>query len=145
MANPGDESPTKEAATVLLRVYINKQYELTKNFDITQDEWKLAELDKDEIDIDSLREDIPQAFRKAKWIKPLFKNEDEWEWKIYSYDTKTASVEIEDDDDLQTEIDEFMPSDPESGDEDDDLNNTNKYLKLRVVFFRSMGFFIYNT
>ena len=126
---------------IIVRVYINKQYELTKNFDITQDVWKLSEIDKEDISIDSLREDIPQAFRRAKWIKPLFKNEDEWEWKIYSYDTKSASVEIEDDDDLQTEIDEFMPSDPESGDEDDEVTNTNKYLKLRVVFSKGMSLY----
>merc|ERR1712129_241778 len=73
--------------------------------------------------------------KKLKRFKPLFKNIAEFEWRIFSYDPIKADVEIEDSDDLETEINEFMPSgDDES--EDDDVMNQNKYLKIRVVFFK---------
>eukprot|EP01084_Bolivina_argentea_P011137 20812_1 len=90
--------------TIFCRVFINKQSELTENINSSQDIWKLAELHQPQIDMESLREDIPHAFRKAKWIKPLFKNKKQYTWKIYTYDSCGADLEIEDDDDLQEEI-----------------------------------------
>ena len=76
MAAPNDISDEEDCITV--RVYINRQYEKTHNFDITQDVWKLAELDKESIEddeassIQDLRDDIPKAFRNSKSFKPLF-------------------------------------------------------------------------
>eukprot|EP01084_Bolivina_argentea_P025759 47900_1 len=89
---------TEDDTTILVRVFINKQYELTENIDSSQDIWKLAELDKSQIDMTSLTKDIPQAFRKSKWIKPLFAK---YTWKIFSYDISKAEIEIEDDGDVQ--------------------------------------------
>eukprot|EP01084_Bolivina_argentea_P236532 397683_1 len=127
----------EDDTTVFVRVFINKQYELTENINTSQDIWKLAELDKSQIDMESLREDIPQAFRKAKWIKPLFKNKKQYTWKIFTYDTSKADIEIESDDDLQEEINEYI-SDTEDSDQNA-AHTEDKYLKLRVVFFTSMS------
>eukprot|EP01084_Bolivina_argentea_P272836 464620_1 len=115
---------SEDDTTLFIRVFLNKQYELTENIDSSQDIWKLAELDKSQIDMESLREDIPEAFRKVKWIKPLLKNKKQYTWKIFTYDTSKADIEIENDDDLEKETDQLEC-------ENDD------YLKLRVVFFKT--------
>ena len=140
MASKQDENEDESDATILIRVYINRQCFETENIDTAQDVWKIAEIDRDNTEkMDGLREDIPLAFRKAKAFKALFKNEEEYEWKLYTYDETSAEVELEDSDDLQTEIDEFMPE-ADDADEDDDLMNQSKYLKIRVVFFKSMNY-----
>eukprot|EP01084_Bolivina_argentea_P236531 397680_1 len=124
---------TEDDTTILVRVFINKQYELTENINTSQDIWKLAELNKSQINMASLTKDIPQAFRKSKWIKPLFKNKQQYTWKIFTYDTSKADIEIESDDDLQEEINEYI-SDTEDSDQNA-AHTEDKYLKLRVVFF----------
>ena len=75
MAAPNDISDEEDFIT--FRVYINRQYEKTHNFDITQDIWKLGEIDKwieddEESLIEDLRNDIPKAFRNSKLFKPLW-------------------------------------------------------------------------
>ena len=133
-------SPCEDDDQITIAVNINKQYEATKNIDSSNDMQKLAEVDKDDISLEKLREDIIVAFRKAKAITSLFNNSN-YEWKIYSYNTDKADIELQNDDDLQEEIDEFCPSSDEDEDEDEegaDPVQTNKYLKLRVVFFKSM-------
>eukprot|EP01083_Nonionella_stella_P242045 844655_1 len=135
MASKKSKPPTDDNesdSTILIRVYINKEYLKRENFDASQDIWKLAELERDAIEIDCLRQDIPQAFRKAKSFKPLFKS-DEYEMKFYSYDPQKADIEIEDDDDLQTELETAGLNISDNSDSDD-VTNENKYLKLRVVF-----------
>ena len=128
---------------IIIRVYINKQFDATEQFDIAQDVWKLAEIDKESMEnvdvsaFNDLREDIPKAFRNSKLFKPLFKNEEEWEWKIYSYQISQASVIIDNDKDLQNEMDSFLPLDEDLG-SDDELKNENTFLRLRVVFSRGM-------
>eukprot|EP01084_Bolivina_argentea_P174511 302294_1 len=117
--------------TIFVRVYINKQYELTHDIDANKDIWKLAELNSNPIDLESLKQDIPDAFRNVKLLKPLFQNTTLYRLHIYGYDTTKAEIEIDNDEDLQDEIDSFITSD---NDTDDDVFNQNKYLKVRVVF-----------
>ena len=100
---------------VSIAVHINKQFEATNNINPSQDLCKLAEVDKNDVSIAQLRKDIIYAFGRSKSITSLFNNAN-YEWKIYSYHSNKAEVEIEDDDDLETEIDEFCPSDDESDD-----------------------------
>eukprot|EP01083_Nonionella_stella_P163545 538590_1 len=135
MASKKSKPPTDDNesdSTILIRVYINKEYSKRKNFDVSQDVWKLAELEQDAIEIDCLREDLPQAFRRARSFKPLFKS-NEYDMKFYSYDPQKAEIEIEDDDDLQNEL-EAAGLNLSDNSDSDDVTNENKYLKLRVVF-----------
>eukprot|EP01084_Bolivina_argentea_P274710 468283_1 len=126
---PDDQQ--EEDNTILIRVCINKQYELTKDIDHTQDVWKWIQLQKQSIELSSVKEEIPFVFRYSNYFKRLFfNNNTKYEWKLYSYHTNTAEIEIEDNDDLQSEIDEFLPSD-HSDDE-------QHYLKLRVIFFNKI-------
>ena len=134
MAQPNDES-SSDGTSVFVRVYVNKDFTCRSNFDAERDIWKLAELDKDTISVESLREDIPAAFRKAKAFKRLWKRQD-LEWKIFSYSLNAAEIEIDDDDDLQDEMAAFLTSDEDSS--DSDIENENKYFKVRVVFFDSL-------
>eukprot|EP01083_Nonionella_stella_P194351 716865_1 len=99
-----DTNDSESDSTILVRVYINKEYLKRENLDVTRDVWKLTELERDAIEIDCLRQDIPRAFRKVKSFRPLFKS-NEYEIKFYTYDPQKADIEIEDDDDLQTELD----------------------------------------
>lgn len=143
-AQPNDES-TSEGTTIFVRVYINKDFTRTTNFDDKRDVWKLAEVDKDTISIKSLREDIPSAFRNTKKFQKLWNNE-QYEWKIYGFSLTTADIEIEEDDDLRDEMDRlgFLSSDDSSDADDADdsggLNNESKFFKVRVVFFDSMSY-----
>lgn len=127
-----------EVDEILVTVYINKEFEAMENIDSSKDEYEVVYVDRDEILLSELRDSIKNEFRRSKTIKPLFKNKC-YEWKIYSYEPDKAGVEIEDNDDLETEIEEFCPSDQESNDEsNDNLNDKDsKYLKLRVIFFKS--------
>eukprot|EP01084_Bolivina_argentea_P174028 301451_1 len=110
----------EEDTTIFVIAYINKQYELTQNIDVTQDLSKLAaQFDKNEIDLDTLKEEIPHAFRQANWIKSLFKNTQKYTWAIFHYDTQNAITSIENNNDLQMELNGL---------------NDSQYLKLRIVF-----------
>eukprot|EP01084_Bolivina_argentea_P272835 464618_1 len=128
---------SEDDTTLFIRVFLNKQYELTENIDSSQDIWKLAELDKSQIDMESLREDIPEAFRKVKWIKPLLKNKKQYTWKIFTYDTSKADIEIESDDDLQKENDLQKEAHQLKWKHLDEDCRDEYYMKLRIVFFEN--------
>eukprot|EP01084_Bolivina_argentea_P277827 474461_1 len=114
-----DSDDEDENTTIFVTICINKEYELKQNINTTQDVSKLvAQIDQNEIDLNSLKQDIPHAFRQAKWIKPLFINK-QYTWKIFSYQTQNAITAIETDHDLQVEVNK--------------LNDTN-HMKFRIVF-----------
>eukprot|EP01084_Bolivina_argentea_P032281 59708_1 len=120
------------AEEITIAVHINKENESTSNLNPSQDLWKPAELEIKPIKLSNLKSDIPTAFRNSSF-KSLFKN-DNYEWKIFSYDPTKAEIEISNDDDLQTEILNFNAQDKT---EDDGIKlNSNKFLKLRIVFFK---------
>ena len=122
-----DESESEEL--VFIRLFINQEYTRTENFDTKRDVFKLAELEKNNIKLNELQGDIPQAFRKVKFCKKLW-NDVRWEYKIVSYDD--PDLEIDDDEALEDEIDACDP------DDDMDDPNSNRYVKLRVIFFPGM-------
>eukprot|EP01083_Nonionella_stella_P069043 183753_1 len=124
MESKKETNDRESDSTILVRVYINKEFLKRDNLDVTEDVWRLVELDHDVIHLDRLREDIPNAFRKAGLSPQLFRV-NEYGIKFYSYDSQKADTEIKDDDDLQNEVHAFH-------------STRNKYLKpclkLRVVF-----------
>eukprot|EP01083_Nonionella_stella_P152624 489508_1 len=132
MDSKKDTDDSESDSTILVRVHINKEFLKRENLDCTQDVWKLAELEHDAIQLDCLRDDIPNAFRRARSFKPLFRS-NEYQMKFYSYDPQKAEIEIEDDDDLQNEL-ECCGLNLSGNSDSDDITSENKYLKLRVVF-----------
>lgn len=119
---------------ISVAVNINKQFEATENIDPSKDLCKYATLNKENISLEKLKEDIIIAFAASKAFKLLFEDDISYDWKIYSYASSKADIELQDDDDLEEEVDECCPSDDDS-DDDDNLRKP-KCMKLRVVFVK---------
>lgn len=127
--------------SIVVKVYLNQEYDNDGDLDITNDVVIFVDLDRADANIQNLKDKISATFQATERDKfgVLFAN---YEWKLYSY---TSKCEIEDDDDLETEIDEFFPSDSS---DDDDTNHILivdvEYLNLRVIFNKTSKFNISN-
>eukprot|EP01084_Bolivina_argentea_P094401 169701_1 len=135
---PTDDAPDA-TGLITITVHINRQYESKNNLDTKQDICKSAELERESIKLSDLKTNILIAFGNSTSFKSVFKNDD-YDWKIFSYDPTKAYIEITNDDDLEEEVANFNPSyddeDTQDNNEDDDIVDNDKFLKLRIVFFK---------
>ncbi len=118
---------------VPIRIYLNKQFQATSNFDKCNDIFVNIQLERDldsnQYELEDICADVKSQFRRHKElkgtdIKEKLKNEKTY--KFFGYELFT---EIDNNEDLTNEIEAIFPP---CGDNSND--NRNNIIKLRLIF-----------
>eukprot|EP01084_Bolivina_argentea_P268620 456325_1 len=128
--------------TVPIRIYLNKDFNATKDFDKSNDVCIDVTLERDcdsnNYELEDLITDVKSKFRSHKKLKGTdIKNRLRDKTYNIIFLGYELNIQIDDADELTQEIEEIFPSDSES-DHSDDNNNKNKIKKniveLRIIF-----------
>eukprot|EP01084_Bolivina_argentea_P122228 216615_1 len=87
---------------VTIKIHINEDLERTHHFNTRLDRTALIQINRDDIEIQTLTEDLPRAFREYKDIKSKIRDKN---YSIHYYSYTDGDIEIDNNDDLITEID----------------------------------------